>query len=177
MDPDALRGRLTGGDRRSIGCSETIVADVLGDRRLLAPLIEAMTDADPFIAMRAADAAEKISRGRPDWLVPHKDLLVATALTTRQREVQWHLAMIWPRLDLTEAECDLAETMLMRWLGSDSRIVRVEALDALVAIAARSPARTARASRIVDLLAGDPSPAMRARVRRLRARGLARGSS
>lgn len=168
--------RLAGGDRRSLGCTAAIVSEVLRDEPAFTHLIAGMTDPDPVIAMRAADAAEKVSRHQPGWLTPHKDILIALILTCRQKELQWHLAMMMPRLPLQEPDRDIAETMLLRWLGSDSRIVQVEALTALAAIAAATPATQARLNRLLEGLADAPSPALRARVRRLRA-AAARGKT
>ena len=52
---------LTGADRRSIGRVLEVVAMVLAEPALLAQLIAGMCHADPVVAMRASDAAEKLT--------------------------------------------------------------------------------------------------------------------
>ena len=53
--------KLTGGDRRSIGRSNEVVADVLADPSLFDLIFDAIASDDPLIAMRAADAVEKVT--------------------------------------------------------------------------------------------------------------------
>ncbi len=63
-----LLKKLQGGDRRSIGQSAQVVAEVLAEPGLFGFVFEGMLDGDPLIRMRCADAVEKItamqSRGR-----------------------------------------------------------------------------------------------------------------
>ena len=56
----ALLEQLAGGDRRSIGRSNEVVATVLADPELLSVLFSGLDHDDPLIRMRAADAREKI---------------------------------------------------------------------------------------------------------------------
>jgi hypothetical protein len=51
---------LTGSDRRSIGRSNEVVARVLKEPALLDLLFSGMLWHDPLLAMRCADAAEKV---------------------------------------------------------------------------------------------------------------------
>ena len=53
--------KLAGGDRRSIGRSNEIVAEVLRHPSRLSHLFEGLANDDPLVRMRAADAIEKIS--------------------------------------------------------------------------------------------------------------------
>jgi hypothetical protein len=53
--------KLGGGDRRSIGMSNEVVADVIRDPSLFGPVFQGMLSDDPFIRMRSADAIEKIT--------------------------------------------------------------------------------------------------------------------
>lgn len=68
MKDRAICDKLCGGDRRSIGRSEEVVADVLRDASKFGAVFAAMWSSDPLIRMRAADAAEKIAAVRPDVL-------------------------------------------------------------------------------------------------------------
>ena len=54
--------------------------------------------------MRAADAAEKITREKPRLLRNHKRELLGLLAEAQQAELRWHLAAMIPRLDLTATE-------------------------------------------------------------------------
>jgi hypothetical protein len=60
--------KLAGGDRRSIGRSD----EVLADPSLFDVLFKGMLHEDPLVRMRAADAVEKITARHPEYLQPHK---------------------------------------------------------------------------------------------------------
>ena len=64
--------KLQGSDRRSIGRSNEVVAEVLAQPSLFDELFGGLLDADPIVRMRAADAVEKITAKHPDWLKPYK---------------------------------------------------------------------------------------------------------
>ncbi len=51
-----LLGKLQGGDRRSIGRADEVVADVLNDPALFDDLFQGMLHDDPVVRMRSADA-------------------------------------------------------------------------------------------------------------------------
>src|SRR5215470_2046903 len=89
---------LKGGDRRSIGSSDRVVKLVSADARQFAALVRALRSEDLLIRMRAADAAEKVSRARPELLRRHKRELLALFAEATQQELRWHLAAMIPRL-------------------------------------------------------------------------------
>ena len=60
--------KLAGGDRRSVGRVGEVVQDVLADPDLFDTLFRGMVDQDPVIRMRSADAVEKITAVRPEYL-------------------------------------------------------------------------------------------------------------
>ena len=64
---------------------------------------------DPLVRMRAADAAEKVTRGNPELLQPFKKQLLSLMAETSEQELRWHLAAMVPRLRLStrdlEARC------------------------------------------------------------------------
>ncbi len=101
--------KLQGGDLRSIGQANEVVADILADPSLFIPVFEAMSSPDPVIRMRAADAVEKVTRTNPAWLDPFKKRIIEELSQIGQQEVRWHLAQMFPRLELDEAE---AETVI-----------------------------------------------------------------
>lgn len=56
-----LLEKLAGGDRRSIGGSNKVVADVLRNPSLLPGVFAGLFEGDPLIRMRVADVVEKIT--------------------------------------------------------------------------------------------------------------------
>ena len=68
-----LRDLLMGGDRRSIGRVDEVLELVLGQPKRVGELAKLLWDSDAVVRMRAADALEKISRERPEWIENFKD--------------------------------------------------------------------------------------------------------
>src|ERR1700732_1747196 len=89
---------LEGGDRRTIGSSAQVAATVVKNPRLFRKLIFGLWSPDPLVRMRAADAAEKVTRKNPEVLTPHKKELLGLMTETTQQELRWHLAVMIPRL-------------------------------------------------------------------------------
>ena len=71
-----MRERLQGGDRRQLGSSDAVASDILRNPEHFSELFEAILDDDPVVRMRAADATEKVTRGRPDLLVPFRKRMI-----------------------------------------------------------------------------------------------------
>jgi hypothetical protein len=159
--------KLGGGDRRSIGRSEEVVADVLADPTLFDLIFDAISNDDPLIRMRAADAVEKITAQRPDLLRPHKHRLLTEFAAIPQQEVRWHVAQMLPRLSLSAAERRQVADIVESYLDDRSGIVRTCAMQALAEVAMKDPELRARVVPLLQRLTRDGTPAMRARGRRL----------
>lgn len=133
-----------------------------------------MTCDDPVLRMRAADAVEKASRERPELLAPFKAKLLREVAEVEQQEVRWHLAQILPRLQLDAEEWAIALAFLEDCLQHQSRIVQVNALQAMFDLAHTAPSGeelgTVRAKLAwkLDELLETGSPAVKARARRLK---------
>ena len=96
--------KLKEGDLRQKGKSEEVVADVLKKPQLFRHVVAGIVDAEPGVRMRASDAAEKITRSRPELLQPYKEDFLNVFARIDQKEVRWHLAQILPRLELAKNE-------------------------------------------------------------------------
>jgi hypothetical protein len=158
---------LQGGDRRSIGNSNSVVAEILRDPNRISELVQCLWSDDPIVRMRAADALEKASATRSDLLHPFKAQLLGLADETTQAEIRWHLALMLPRLDLSLAEKECALSALRRYLDDRSSIVKTCTLQALAELARGD---TNLQNEVIDLLesAGrGGTPAMKARSRKL----------
>ncbi len=162
--------KLEGGDRRSIGRSDEVVAEALARPVLFKVLITGLSATDALLRMRAADALEKISVVQPDYLQPHKVFLIKMAAASAQKEVRWHLAQMLPRLKLNEKERRRVADIMLRYLSDGSSIVKTCAMQALADIAIQSLAL--RPSILLHLreLTVIGTPAMKARGRKLLAK-------
>jgi hypothetical protein len=167
--PDLLK-RLSGGDRRSIGKSEEVVADVLADARLFKPLFDCMLANDPIVRMRAADAVEKITAMRPEFLRPHKSRLIQRVAGIDQREVRWHVAQLVSRLELNKSELRRVVSIMEGYLGDSSSIVRTFAMQALADLALQNSDLRPRIVKELQRLTEEGTPAMQARGRKLLAK-------
>jgi len=158
---------LTGGDRRSIGRADQVAAIVSRNLALFPELIAGLWSEDPLVRMRAADAAEKVSRITPELLQPHKDGLLALMAETQQQELQWHLAAMVPRLSLSAAERQSAASLLNSYLTAPGSIVKTSALQGLADLARGDRAIRDTAIKVLRKAMQNGTPAMKARSRKL----------
>lgn len=167
MAPVPLRDFLTGGDRRSIGRVRDVLRILRRQPRRTRELVATLSDNDPIVRMRAADALEKVSVAHPELLRPHRRFLFRLARRATQQELRWHLAQMVPRLPLTAHQRWRAAAVFETYLGDRSAIVRTCAMQALADLASRDARLRARVVRRLRRLTVTGTPAMRARGRRL----------
>jgi hypothetical protein len=158
---------LRGGDRRKIGRANQVAAIVSEDPELFPELIAGLWSADPLIRMRAADAAEKVTRKNREFLLPYKKELLGLMTETKQQELRWHLAAMAPRLLLNAKERQVAFSSLESYLEDHSSIVKTSALQGLADLARDEPSIRSRVTEIVREATRNGTPAMRARSRKL----------
>jgi hypothetical protein len=159
--------KLAGGDRRSIGRANEVVADVLDDPTLFDSVFRGMLGDDPLIRMRAADAVEKVTAQRPDYLQPFKQKLLRQVAGSRQQEVRWHVAQMLPRLALRRPELAVAVETLLDYLADESSIVKTFAMQALADFAEREVFLRERVIKVLQRCTREGSPAMKSRGRKL----------
>jgi HEAT repeat protein len=158
---------LAGGDRRTIGRSNQVAALVSNDSKLLPELIAGLWSADPEVRMRAADAAEKVTRKNPELLQPYKRELLGLMTEAAEQELRWHLAVMVPRMALTARERQFAITALNIYLEDHSSIVRTFALQGLADLVKDDSTLRARVVEILRQATRNGTPAMKARGRKL----------
>lgn len=163
----AFLEQLAGGDRRSIGASGVVVQQVLADPSKLVEIIAGLSTADPVVRMRCADVAEKVSVTHPEWLQPHKKVLIKLAARATQHELSWHLAQMLPRLTLSAVEHHVALRIMFSYLNDPSKIVKTFAMQALADFAQNDRVLRRRLPKILAAVLQSGSPAMQARARRL----------
>lgn len=162
-----LLEKLAGGDRRSIGRSNEVVADVLRDPSLFEVLFDGLRHDDLLIRMRAADAVEKITVTRPEWLGAHKEELLGPLAASDQQEVRWHVAQMLPRLILSPEERHRAVEILKEYLKDKSSIVKTCAMQALADLAEDDDHLRTEVIDLLQTLRRSGTPAMKSRGRRL----------
>jgi hypothetical protein len=162
-----LLKKLSGGDRRSIGRSNEVVAHVLAHPAHFRHVFDGLTAEDAVIRMRAADAIEKITARRPELLPPYKRKLLAIAGSSDQQEIRWHAALIIPRLELTARERAAALDILFDYLRDKSSIVKTWAMQAIWDLSAADAKLKSQIIPLIEELTQVGTAAMRARGRNL----------
>lgn len=158
---------LAGGDRRSIGRANEIVELLQSQPGLLPQLIHEMWNPDPIVAMRAADAVEKLTRKQGLALQRFKKELLGLAEESHQQELRWHLAAMLPRLELSPAECRRVTQILAAWLEDKSSIVKTFALQGLFDLSLQHSALRPQVEELLTAAVQTGTAAMKARSRKL----------
>jgi hypothetical protein len=158
---------LEGGDRRMIGQAERVAAMVSEDAKLFPGLIAGLWSANALARMRAADAAEKVTRKHPELLQPYKKELLGLMSEAREQELRWHLAVMVPRLLLNAKERQAAASLLEGYLEDRSSIVKTFALQGLADLAEAEPSLREKVVEILGEAARKGTAAMKARSRKL----------
>jgi HEAT repeat protein len=167
MPRTSILALLEGGDRRTIGRSDQVVAIVSDHPELFPKLIAGLWSAQPVVRMRAADAAEKVTRHNHGLLQPYKKELLGLMTEAREQELRWHLAVMVPRLLLNDKERALAVSSLNGYLEDRSSIVKTYALQGLADLAQHEPNIRHGVVEILSQAARSGTPAMKARSRKL----------
>ncbi len=158
---------LEGGDRRTIGQTDRVAAAVAKDPKLFPQLIAGLWSENPLVRMRAADAAEKVTRKQPALLRPFKKELLGLMAEATQQEMRWHLAAMVPRLPLTADERELAASLLNGYLEDHSSIVKTFALQGLADLVQNDSSIRAKVIELLRASTRSGTPAMKARSRKL----------
>lgn len=121
---NAVREKLSGGTRTSVGSADEVIQKLLKNSSGLSTIYGLFLDEDPVVAMRASYVAMKVAEQKPDSVDPFaKDLLKNLNLYTQQ-EVRWHIPQLLAHLNLTLAQRRKAYEVLMEWSETDkSKIV------------------------------------------------------
>ena len=167
MKSAAIRDLLSGGDRRSIGKSNALVARLERQPELLPELVQHMWNHDPIMAMRAADALEKLTRCQTEVLQRFKKELLGLAEETRQQELRWHLAAMLPRVQLTPSELRRVMKVFRQYLEDKSSIVRTFALQAMFDLSVQHSELRPQVEELLTVTVSAGTAAMRARSRTL----------
>jgi hypothetical protein len=165
---ESIRSMLTAGrNRLSSGRTAEVIDLVRAHPRKAAQLLECLWDEDPGVAMRAADALEKLSRNHPSLLSSWKAPLLGLLAQATQNKLRWSLAATIPRLELTIPECRRVAWTLQSWLEDTSSIVKTCALQGLADLTSLDPSLQPVVLDLLRIHSRSGTPAMRARGRML----------
>ncbi|WP_340469360.1 hypothetical protein [Bifidobacterium favimelis] len=164
-----MRERLLGGDLRSIAQADEVAAGIKTQRQFDV-LFSLLHEGKRLLRMRSIDAIEKVTRRSPRFLAPHKDEILAFSRRAANPEFKWHLALLLSRLALTGRELDEVIDLLTRWAldKSESRIVRVNAIQSLHDLSERNPIYKVDFLAVIDEVGKEQVPSLNARIRKLR---------
>ena len=115
---------LRGDDRRTIGRADQVAGAVTRNPKLFPELIAGLWSKDRLVRMRAADAAEKVTRKNRELLGLYKKELLGLMDEANEQELRWHLAVMVPRLALNGKERKLAASLLNRYLEEEVPLLR-----------------------------------------------------
>ena len=158
---------LRGDEPRKLHGVGAVVDIVLHAPGRFDELVACMRDDDAVVRMRAADAAEKVTREIPHLLERHRAALLELANATEQPSLRWHLAQMLPRTRLDPNQQRLAIAVLRRYLDDRSAIVAVSALQALADLTDSDPSLRRTVTATIRTAVQTGTAAVRARGARL----------
>ena len=150
-----------------IGRSDEVAAMVSKDPALFPKLISGLWSEDPLVRMRAADAAEKVTREQDGLLQQYKKELLGLMSEAQEQELRWHLAVMVPRLQLNAREQRSVISSLKSYLEDRSSIVKTFALQGLADLAQHDSSIRPQVVEILRQATRSGTPAMKARSRKL----------
>jgi hypothetical protein len=168
-----------GRHRISSGRTAEVINLVRANPKKITQLLECLWDEDPCVAMRAADALEKLTRRRspiPDeiqksllktlqgaWKAP----LIGLLAEATENKLRWCLAQVVTRLTLTVPECKRVAETLLSYLDDKSSIVKTCALQGLADLTKQDASLLPEVIDQLNIHSRSGTPAMRARGRML----------
>jgi hypothetical protein len=164
-----LRQFLDGRDSRSLAQSASARALIDERPARIAALAELAGHANWVVAMRALDLLEKIARVHPDWVHPHRAVVLASA-THDQWLIRLQVVRALPLLPWTPRERAVVIRVLERNVRHRQAFVRAWSLDGLATFAMGQPRLLPPVRRWLGVFDRSPSAALRARARHIRAR-------
>jgi uncharacterized protein with von Willebrand factor type A (vWA) domain len=159
---------LKGTDLRSIGAANAVVKQI-NSKQLFDQLFACVFNADRLIAMRSIDAVEKVTQTQPHYLAPHKKAVLELLAQAEHKEAKWHLALLASRLKWMQNELGTVWQILTAWAlnQKESRIVRVNALQALFDLLQQQPALVGDFHQTIQQVKIENIPSITARLKKL----------
>ncbi|HEX6223586.1 MAG TPA: hypothetical protein VFZ52_04210 [Chryseolinea sp.] len=169
METRSFKGLLPGRNSGTMRQSN-INVDSVDDQGKFDNLFHLVFHNERTLVIRAANAIEKITAIRPEFLTPHKNQLLEALNTAHHKELKWHIARIIARVDLTETELNDVWHKLSYWVlnKSESKSARVNALKGLFDLSIANPVLKDDFEKIVFALGDEMIPSIQAKIRKLK---------
>ena len=157
---------LSGGDLRSDGTANEVADFILENPAAFEDLYAGLSEKDDIVRGRTADAIEKISRSRPEFLLDHLPEMIGLAQVEQVPLVKMHLAMTFGHLAVYPELVEQLAPALFSLLEDDSVFTRSWAIASLCIIARKYPETCQNILEHLGPLQGDGSIAIRSRVKK-----------
>ncbi len=166
-----LEKLLSGGDLRSIGRSGSVISKIKRQCDF-DELFGYLFHHDRIVVMRAADAIEKITLTKPEYLKNHAQEIISLSGKAKNKELMWHLAQLLSRLRLDRSEFESSWNILAKWVKdkTNSRIVRVNSLQALFDLLSQDKSLLGDFNLILLELEKENIPSIRVRIKMIRSK-------
>lgn len=163
-----IKKYLQGGDLRSIADVEQLIP-LIKTQKDFDKLFQFLSSDNRLIVMRAVDAIEKITRDQPEYLDAYKSRLITLLRTARDKELKWHLVLMVSRINLSGNELEQVWNKLKDFARdkSESKIVRVNSLQALYELSRHNKELKKEFDLIASEVKAENIPSINARLRKL----------
>lgn len=95
MSPSELESMLTGGHPNSLGRTVEVVGIVLAEPDRLEDLLSCYESEDSVVRLRVSNALKRVTKERPELVVPYLDRLLDDVSQLDQPSAQWTLAQVF----------------------------------------------------------------------------------
>lgn len=159
---------LKGGDLRSIGKANEIVT-MVNTQNDFDELFIGLNHSDRKVVMRTADAIEKITLDKLDYLQKHKTELLNLCQIAKDIELKWHLVLLVSRLSLTKKELGNTWDLLTKWATDkkESKIVRVNSIQGLFNLLQQNHELSQDFNLTLSEIEKEKIPSLNARIKKL----------
>ena len=159
---------LKGGDLRSIGKANEIVT-MVNTQNDFDELFIGLNHSDRKVVMRTADAIEKITLDKLDYLQKHKTELLNLCQIAKDIELKWHLVLLVSRLSLTKKELGNTWDLLTKWATDkkESKIVRVNSIQGLLNLLQQNHELSQDFNLTLSEIEKEKIPSLNARIKKL----------
>lgn len=163
-----LENILKGGDLRSMGQSNKIV-QLTDSQKKFDDLFRLLFHSDRKVVMRAADAIEKITIDKTEYLYGHKKEIMELTGKAQNKELKWHLALLASRLILSAKEFEKLWYKLSEWATNkkESKIVRVNSLQGLFELLSQNNKFQKEFYNILSQINKENIPSLNARIKKI----------
>jgi hypothetical protein len=136
----------------------------------VAELATLARDDDWLVSMRALDVLEKIAHDHPDWIHPHKKVLIGGLAESDKWEIRLQIVRALPLARWTARERARVVDILRNNLVHPQKFVRAWALDSLATMAVGDSGLRRTVARALDEFEASGSRALQSRARHIRLR-------